>query len=64
MILFNNSSPPGQLHFGEYPLNANGVLVASNNYAWTADDYFNHVFATFLDLDWGNYIAVYGGSEI
>ncbi len=23
-------------------------------------DYFNDVLATFLDLDWGSYIAVYG----
>ncbi len=26
-------------------------------------DYFTDVFATFLSLDRGNYIAVYGGSE-
>ncbi len=26
-------------------------------------DYFNDVLATFLDLDRGNILAVYGGSE-
>ncbi len=26
-------------------------------------DYFTNILATFLDVDCGNYIAVYGGSE-
>ncbi len=39
------------------------ISLASKNYGWRHMDYFNNVLTTFLDLELGGSLAVYGGTE-